>query len=277
MAYPLYRRIADDLRGQIETGQLEPGSQLPPQEKVGELFNASRNTIRDAIKFLSNLGLVETRAGQGTFVVDPPDPLVTTLTTKEPGLGGGEGAAYLYEASERDPRSTIPTVELQTALGEIAYRLGVPEGTPVVSRHERRFIRSKRASQPTALDSDEAPWSMQTSFYPRSFALHGAERLLDNEDTKEGTVNYLKKTLASTQVGYRDWITVRAPKNDEVGFFGLPPDGRVPVFEIFRTAFDQNGKPMRVTVTIFPVDRQQFIIDVGKVPAPQYEPAKRPK
>ena len=277
MADPLYRRIADDLRAQIETGQLQPGSQLPPEEKLGELFKASRNTIRDAIKFLISLGLVETRAGQGTFVADPPDPLVTTLTTKEPGLGGGEGAAYRNEADERHPRSTIPTVELQTALGEIAYRLGVPEGTPVVSRHERRFIRSKRASQPTALDSDETPWSMQTSFYPRRFATGGAERLLDNEDIGEGTVNYLKKTLHLEQVGYRDWITVRAPKNDEVGFFGLPPDGRVPVFEIFRTAFDQNGKPMRVTITIVPADRQQFIIDVGEVPAPQYEPAKWPQ
>ena len=277
MADPLYRRIADDLRSQIETGQLEPGSQLPPEKKLGELFQASRNTIRDAIKFLINLGLVETRAGQGTFVADPPDPLVTTLTTKEPGLGGGEGAAYLTEASERHPRSDIPTVELQTALGEIAYRLGVPEGTPVVSRHERRFIRSKRASQPTALDSDETPWPTQTSFYPRRFALQGAERLLDNEDIKEGTVNYLERSLRLEQVGYRDWITVRAPNNDEVGFFGLPPDRRIPVFEIFRTAFDQNGKPMRVTVTIFPADRQQFIIDVGEVPAPQYEPAKRPQ
>ena len=116
---------------------------------------------------------------------------------------------------------------------------------------------------------------MQTSFYPRLFALQGAERLLDNEDIQEGTIKYLADTLGLTQAGYRDWITVRAPKNNEVVFFGLPPDGRVPVFEIFRTAFDQNGKPMRVTVTIFPVDRQQFIIDVGKVPAPQYEPPKR--
>jgi GntR family transcriptional regulator len=255
MADPLYQRIANDLRTQIETGQLQPGAQLPPEEQLGKLFKASRNTIRDAIKFLISLGLVETRAGQGTFVVDPPDPLVTKLTSDSPGLGGGEGAAYLSEASERHPRSDIPTVELQTALGEIAYRLGVPEGTPVVSRHERRFIRSKRANQPTALDR--------------------AERLLDNEDITEGTVEYLKGTLGLTQVGYRDWITVRAPNNDEVGFFGLPPDGRVPVFEIFRTAFDQNGKPMRVTVTIFPVDRQQFIIDVGKVPSPQYKPAQR--
>jgi GntR family transcriptional regulator len=49
------------------------------------------------------------------------------------------------------------------------------------------------------------------------------------------------------------------------------------VFEIFRTAFDQNGQPMRVTVTIFPVDRQQFIIDVGTVPAPQFTPAQGPQ
>ena len=275
MADPLYRRIADDLRAQIEAGQPGPGKQLPPEQELSDLFNASRNTIRDAIKFLISLGLVETRAGQGTFVVDPPDPLVTTLTTKERGLGGGEGAAYLNEANERHPRSDIPTVELQTALGEIAFRLGVPEGTPVVSRHERRYIRPERASHPTALDSDETPWSMQTSFYPRSFALQGAERLLDNEDIQEGTVKYLKKTLKLTQVGYRDWITVRSPNNEEASFFGLPPDGRIPVFEIFRTAFDQNGEPIRVTVTIFPVDRQQFIIDVGEIPAPQFEPAER--
>ena len=119
MADPLYKRIADDLRAQIETGQLQRGKQLPPEAELGDFFKASRNTIRDAIKFLINLGLVETRAGQGTFVVDPPDPLVTTLTTDHPGLGGGEGAAYLTEANERHPRNTVPTVELQTALGEI--------------------------------------------------------------------------------------------------------------------------------------------------------------
>ena len=136
-----------------------------------------------------------------------------------------------------------------------------------MSRHEQRFTRSKRAGEPTALDSDETPWSMQLRSHPRRFATTGgAERLLDNEDIAEGTVKDPKEQLGLEQVGYRDWITVRAPNNDEVGFFGLPPDGRVPVFNIFRTAFDQNGQPMRVTVTIFPVDRQQFIIDVGTLP-----------
>ena len=138
----------------------------------------------------------------------------------------------------------------------------------------RRIADDLRTTSP---DSDETPWPMQTSFYPRSFALKGAERLLGNEDIEAGTVEYLKGTLGLTQIGYRDWITVRVPKNNEVGFFGLPSDGRVPASEIFRTAFDQNGQPMRVTATIFPAGRQQFIIDVGKIPAPQYEPANRPK
>jgi GntR family transcriptional regulator len=277
MAVPLYRRIADDLREQINSRQLAPGDQLPPEDRLKERFAASRNTIRDAVKLLVALGLVETRPGQGTFVVDPPDPLVTTLTTdRVTGLGGGEGAAYLTEASERGPEVTTPRVELQKAEGEIARRMGVADGTRLISRHERRSIAAKRANQPAGSVPEEmTPWSMQTSFYPRSFALQGAERLLDSEDIPQGTVRYLEETLGIKQVGYRDWITVRAPDQNEIAFFGLPADGRVPVYEIFRTAFDQNGTPMRVTVTIFPADRNQFIIDVGDVPAREYEPVPK--
>ena len=114
-------------------------------------------------------------------------------------------------------------------------------------------------------------WSLQTSFYPRQLAIMGAERLFDTEDIEEGTVKYLEATLGLKQVGYRDWITVRAPDLNEIALFRLPPDGRVQVFEIFRTAFDQNGKPMRVTVTVFPTDRNQFIVNVGNIPPAQFE------
>ena len=64
----------------------------------------------------------------------------------------------------------------------------------------------------------------------------------------------------------RDWIVVRAPEPIEMDFFKLPLDGRVVVVEIFRTAFDGNGQPMRLTVTVFRADRNQFVADVGKVP-----------
>jgi GntR family transcriptional regulator len=71
------------------------------------------------------------------------------------------------------------------------------------------------------------------------------------------------------QASYRDWITARAPDDNEQRFFGIAHDSIV--FEIFRLAFDQHGEAMRVTVTIFPADRNQFIVNVGDPPDPQYE------
>ena len=87
MANPMYRQIAEDLRGQIESGGLEPGQQLRTELELREGYDASRNTVRDAIKWLTNLGLVETRPGQGTFVVRKIDPYVTALTADSRGLG----------------------------------------------------------------------------------------------------------------------------------------------------------------------------------------------
>jgi GntR family transcriptional regulator len=100
-------------------------------------------------------------------------------------------------------------------------------------------------------------------------AIKGADNLLLVGDIKQGAVQYLAETFGLRQRGYRDWITVRAPTAIEAGFFHLSQDNRVAVFEIFRTAFDQAGTPMRVTVTVFPADRNQFIIDIGEVPKPQ--------
>lgn len=257
MGNPMYRQIAEDLREQVESGGLEPGQQLPTELELRERYNASRNTVRDAIKWLTTRGLVETRPGQGTFVVQKIDPFVTTLSG-EPTAGSLERAAYLSEVSEQNRKASYSSiqVEIQGASADVAAGLRVPEGTEVISRHERRFI-------------DRTPWSMQTSFYPAEFADRGADRLRSVRDIEEGTVQYLTDTLHIKQVGYRDWITVRAPNATEADFFKLPSDGRIAMYEIFRTAFDGNGQPMRLTVTVCPADRNQFYVDVGNVPEPR--------
>jgi len=258
MANPMYRQIAEDLREQIESGQLEPGQQLPTELELRDHYDASRNTVRDAIKWLTTLGLVETRPGHGTFVVQTIDPFVYTLTGDPSGPGVSEGASYLSEVRERKRKASVSPlqVEIQEAHGDIATGLWIPEGTEVISRHERRFI-------------DGTPWSMQTSFYSMEFADRGAERLRSARNIEEGTVKYLAETLHIYQKGYRDWITVRAPNATEAEFFKLPPDGRVAMYVLFRTAFDGNGQPMRLTVTVFPADRNQFIVEVGEVPEPR--------
>jgi len=267
MAYPMYRQIAEDLRGQVESGYLEPGQQLRTEIELRDHYGASRNTIRDAIKLLIAWGLVETRPGQGTFVVRKIEPYVTTLTgsPKVPILYGevDDSAAGETAGSDRRLYSTDPQVEIQKAPASIAMLLQIAEGSQVISRHQKRSI-------------DNTPWSMQTSFYPMGFVLKGADRLIQADDIAIGTMKYLEQTLGLKQVGYRDWITVRTADSTESSFFSLPPDGRVSVFEVFRTAYDQTGTPMRLTVTVYPTDRNQFVVNVGDVADAKDESGIRP-
>jgi GntR family transcriptional regulator len=257
MANPMYRQIAEDLRAQIESGDLEPGQQVQSEIVLREHYGASRNTIRDAIKLLTAWGMVEIRPGQGTFVVRKIEPYVTTLTgsPKVPILYGEveDSAAGATPGTERHLYSTDPQVEIQKASAGVGRLLQITEGSQLVSRHQKRFI-------------DATPWSMQTSFYPMGFVLKGADRLIQADDIAIGTMKYLEQTLGLKQVGYRDWITVRTADGAEASFFNLPPDGRVSVFEVFRTAYDQTGMPMRLTVTVYPTDRNQFIVNVGDGP-----------
>jgi GntR family transcriptional regulator len=199
--------------------------------------------------------LVETRPGQGTFVVQKIHPFVMTLTGNPRTGAGDEGASYLPEVNEqnRKPTTSPLQVEIQEASEDIARALGIPEGAEVISRHERRFI-------------DGTPWSMRTSYYPMEFADRAPSASGAPGTSRKEPRSTRERASTSGQVGYRNWITVRAPNPTEADFFKLPLDGRVPVFEIFRTAFDGNRQPMRVTVTVFPTDRNQFIIDVGQVP-----------
>jgi len=264
MADPMYRQIADDLRRQIKEGGLAAGQQLRTELELREKYNASRNTVRDAIKWLITRGLVETRPGQGTFVVEKIIPFVTTMTVDVTAGFGGEDGTYKMEVSakRRIPDARTPRVEIQKASDTGAVELQLGPNDMIVSRHQQRFI-------------DDTPWSLQTSFYPRVFddQDRGAKRLSRAEDIEQGAVNYIQETLGIKLAGWRDKITVRAPDETETAFFKLPDDGRVAVVETRRAGFDESGVPFVLTVSVFPADRNQFVINVGEVPPEVADPA----
>ncbi len=255
MPEPIYRRIAESLREQIEAGTLEAGGQLPTEAELVRTWSTSRSTVRDAIKLLIARSLVEARPGQGTFVSEKLTPIVTDLSATHD-LGTGDKARYYIDVlrQHRNPRSTVPTVEILPATGIVAAELRVAEGSQVVSRHQFRFI-------------DERPYSLQASFYPIELVTaRGARRIIEATDISGGAIEYLRDEFGITQAGYRDIITVRTLTVAEADFFKLPEDGRVAVFENFRTSYGADGKPIRLTRTIYPADRNQFVINV-KTPA----------
>ena len=68
----LAQTLVDDYSRQIATGLLKPGDKLPSEVELMNVGGVSRSVVRDALSRLAVAGLVETRRGIGTFVLNMP-------------------------------------------------------------------------------------------------------------------------------------------------------------------------------------------------------------
>ncbi len=82
-------KIYEEIARQIERliAEMKPGDMLPPERELSRMFGVSRGSVRDAIRKLESVGLVEPRQGSGTVVRDVSAellaaPLTTLLTQK---------------------------------------------------------------------------------------------------------------------------------------------------------------------------------------------------
>jgi len=65
-----YEHIVRQIHDAIRSGQLPRGVKLPTERMLGETFGVSRSVVREAVKVLAAQGIVESRQGSGTFVLD---------------------------------------------------------------------------------------------------------------------------------------------------------------------------------------------------------------
>jgi GntR family transcriptional repressor for pyruvate dehydrogenase complex len=93
----IYEEIVRQVKTMIAEGRLKSGDRLPPERDLAEKFVVSRTSVREALRALETLGLLEIRAGEGTFVratsVDAlVEPLALAMASQR------EAIAELFEA-----------------------------------------------------------------------------------------------------------------------------------------------------------------------------------
>ncbi len=72
--------IINRLTDLLISGELKPGDKLPTEMELAEQLGVGRNSVREAIKMLSYLGVIEIRRGIGTFVANSmPESVVNPL------------------------------------------------------------------------------------------------------------------------------------------------------------------------------------------------------
>lgn len=63
-----YQNVLEKIKDYIQIDQLKPGDKLPSEREMAEELNLSRSTIREGLRAIELLGLIETRRGEGTFL-----------------------------------------------------------------------------------------------------------------------------------------------------------------------------------------------------------------
>src|SRR5438445_791686 len=82
-----YEQVADQIRRLISEGTLQTGDLLPPERELAVRLGVGRSSVRDAVRTLEVMGILEPRQGHGTVVRDPSAdslvvPLASVLTRK---------------------------------------------------------------------------------------------------------------------------------------------------------------------------------------------------
>src|SRR3954452_24725488 len=118
---PLYYQVAQALQGAIEAGRLAPGLRLDNEIQLADDLGLSRPTMRRAMEYLVEQGLIIRRRGVGTTVVQPRVRRPRQLTSLYDDL----------EAAGLQPATTVLSLGIAPAPPAAAERLGIATGTPV--------------------------------------------------------------------------------------------------------------------------------------------------
>ncbi|GIJ67199.1 GntR family transcriptional regulator [Virgisporangium ochraceum] len=155
-----YRSIAADLAAKIRAGVYTAGEALPPQRELSAAYGVTLMTLRQALRQLSDDGLIVQRPGRGTFVAPPH------LAYQ---LGALQSLADDLKKQGHDVRTTVLSRAVRRAPAGIATQLRVPAGDTALrlerlrefggrpAIHQVSWVRQPHADRIREHDLDAVP------------------------------------------------------------------------------------------------------------------------
>ena len=231
---PVYKQIADALRGQILGGQLKPGEKLPSEAALVSEYGVAQGTVRQSLGILRGEGLIVAEHGRGVFVRRRPK--IRRMAHDRFARSHREAgkAAFLVESEKEhtSPKVDVYFVGKADASADVAERLRISLGSEVLAR-KRIYL------------SDGEPIEMATSYVP--WTLAEGTRIAEM-DTGPGGI-YARIEEQGHRLGrFAEDVSARMPTPEETKALRLV--GGIPVLTLVRVAYDVDDTPVEVCDTV---------------------------
>jgi GntR family transcriptional regulator len=222
------RKIADDIRTQIEDGTLTPGSEAPGENEIIKQYDVSRTTARAALAILKAEGLIEARQGvRGR--IRAFQPIRRNATQRLAHTVWGEGKAIWDVDVPARTRAVDVVVSEVTDVPERILRVfGATTGTSFCRRSRRYVV-------------DDKPVMLAESHLLTDMV---AGSPITQSDTGEGGTYARLADLGFAPAHFREEIRVRMPNPVETKQLGLATGA--PVICIARTAATADGTVVEI-------------------------------
>ncbi|MBB4071385.1 FadR/GntR family transcriptional regulator, partial [Canibacter oris] len=86
------------IKAMIHAGELSPGDRLPPEQELAERFGISRSALREAIKALATMRVLDVKRGDGTYVTSLHPSLLLESFAFVLDFSAGERILEVFEA-----------------------------------------------------------------------------------------------------------------------------------------------------------------------------------
>ena len=251
---PLQLRIADDIRLQIERGELRPGDPLPTLAELCQRWSCSMNSARSAVALLKAQGLITAGRGKPPTVRITPRKVIRSSERHQV----EKDLAIRPEAE----RASIGEAETNLNMSISQQRFGayydqIPAGDELarIFAIQPGDLVLRRRFEATDKDTGlRLSWSV--AYIPLDL-VKGNPAVLDerNEPWPGGTMNQLA-TVGIEIARIVDEVTARMPTTVEMQLWGLP-DG-VPIIFCRRISIDTADRVVEVSDADYPADRTEL-------------------
>lgn len=233
---PLYVQLMEELETSIRNGVYKPGDKIMTEAEMAREYGVSLITVRKAVGFLMEKGLVVRKQGKGTFVTKPK---------YSRNMKKLQSFTEMCEQMGVKPGARVLENRLIAADKKVADRLGIEPGSNVVYISRLRL-------------ADGEPVQVEKSYFPLKYAF------LLEEDLNDGSMFECLKEKAGAKVASSEKMIELCRATAEEAALMDVKKGDYLLF-VKSTAYDENGEPMYAGIQLINGDRfSLYVYESGK-------------